>query len=87
MFLGLDCENWWEGSGLFNWYDPSAPRYNTSFKANVEATGWGDDAERLKISWRNWGSQIRVTPAPNLFAPPTMAMCKVRDAGRWGHDK
>jgi len=78
VFLGLDCENWWSGSGLSNWYNPAAPHYNASNRDNVEAVGWGGSAERLKISWRDWGSQIRVAPAPNLFAERPMAMCKVR---------
>lgn len=27
----------------------------------------------MKISWRNWGSQLRVTPAQNIHAPKVLA--------------
>lgn len=79
VFIGLDCENWWDG-GPWNWFDPTASNYNPAYKANVEMTGWvgNTSTESLMISWRNWGSQIRVIPAPNLFSPALMALCKVR---------
>jgi len=61
-----DC---WTGSGsLWNWWDPSQPGYDPNNKNNVEWYGWTSDSA-LKISWRNWGQQIRVSPAPNLMAP------------------
>jgi hypothetical protein len=69
VFLHLDGVNWVNGRpGLYNWWDASKPGYNPENKKNVEWTGW-DDSTAIKISWRNWGSQLRVLPAPNLASP------------------
>ena len=79
IFLGIDGENWWSNSGLANWWDPESPGYNPANRFNVEWTspdGATDDSSVLKISWRNWGSQIRVSPQQNFHSPPVMAAYK-----------
>jgi hypothetical protein len=79
IFLGIDGENWWSNSGLGNWWDPESPGYNPANRFNVEWTspdGATDDSSVLKISWRNWGSQIRVSPQQNFHSPPVMAAYK-----------
>ena len=76
VFLGIDGENWWANSGLANWWDPAAPGYDASNRHNVEWTapdGATNDASVLKLSWRNWGDQIRVGPQQNLHSPRVMA--------------
>ncbi|MBI4556061.1 MAG: hypothetical protein HY706_00630 [Candidatus Hydrogenedentes bacterium] len=73
VLVGLDGQNWWETrSDLWNWWDPSLPGYNPNNVNNVEWTGWAPSSA-VKIGWRNWGSQIRVRPAPNLASPQFMA--------------
>ncbi|MES2463134.1 MAG: hypothetical protein V4671_21325 [Armatimonadota bacterium] len=69
VLLALDGENWWGSRpDLWNWFDPSRPGYNPANRQNVEWTGW-DPSDAVKIGWRNWGSQIRVLPQPNLASP------------------
>ena len=66
ILIKLDGLNWWESrSDLWNWWDPDLPGYDPDNKANVEWTDWNEDSA-IKISWRNWGRQIRVRPHPNL---------------------
>ncbi|KAH3765778.1 hypothetical protein Pelo_2313 [Pelomyxa schiedti] len=69
LLITLDGQNWWESRpDLWNWFDPDMSGYNTTNSQNVEWTSW-DSTYAIKIAWRNWGSQIRVAPPPNLAAP------------------
>jgi hypothetical protein len=43
-------------------------RYDPANTANVEWSSW-DRRDAVKLGWRNWGSQIRVAPHPNLASP------------------
>lgn len=62
----FDLQNWWEyRSDLWNWFAPKRPGYNPANRENVEWTGAGSEYA-TSIAWRNWGSQIRVAPPPNL---------------------
>ncbi len=62
----FDLQNWWEyRSDLWNWFAPERPGYNPANRDNVEWTGPGSE-HATSIAWRNWGSQIRVAPPPNL---------------------
>lgn len=73
IFVHLDGINWLNGRpDLFNWWDPKKTGYNPENKKNVEWSGW-DESQAIKISWRNWGSQVRVYPAPNLSSPTIIA--------------
>lgn len=73
LLITLDGQNWWtRRPDLWNWWDPEAPGYNPDNGNNVEWTSW-DPKDAVKISWRNWGSQIRVVPCQNLFARPVMS--------------
>ena len=65
----LDGQNWIGGRpDLWNWFDPDLPGYDPENKKNVEWTSWTPDSA-VKICWRDWGCQIRILPAPNLFSP------------------
>lgn len=69
VLIHLDGINWLNGRpDLWNWWDPQKPGYNPDNKKHVEWTGW-DESTAIKISWRNWGAQFRVLPAPNLSSP------------------
>ncbi|MBC7614970.1 MAG: hypothetical protein H7202_02775, partial [Pedobacter sp.] len=69
ILIHIDGANWWNARpDLWNWWDPSQPGYNPENKKNVEWTSW-DESSAIKISWRNWGKQLRVLPAPNLASP------------------
>lgn len=68
-----DLWNWWDPNltipvaappGVLAW-NTNNSGYNPDNKNNVEWTGW-DSNLAVKIGWRNWGSQIRVRPHPNL---------------------
>lgn len=75
LFLGLDGENWWLASNLSNWWDPTAPGYDPANRHNVEWTGpdgASNDSHVLKVSWRNWGRQLRVIPAQNIHSPAVL---------------
>lgn len=65
----LDGQNWTGARpDLWNWFDPESPGYDPKNKNNVEWTSWSPDSA-VKICWRDWGRQIRILPAPNLFSP------------------
>ena len=69
VLINVDPQNWWETRrDLWNWWDPKAAGYDPFNVFNVEWTDWSPE-HAVKIGWRNWGSQIRVCPAPNLSAP------------------
>ena len=69
VIFHLDGVNWWDAHPeLWNWFDPAAPGYDPANAANVERWDWNEDTA-LQIAWRNWGSQIRVLPPPNLASP------------------
>ncbi len=68
IVVQLDGENWWGGRpDLWNWWDTNRPGYSDHNRTNVEWTSWSQ-ADAIKIAWRNWGSQIRVLPPPNLMS-------------------
>ena len=69
LSISLDPTQWWQGTSLYNWWDPSAPGFSPANVANVEWTA-PSPANATQISWRNWGSQMRMpTPHPNLASP------------------
>lgn len=69
VLIKLDGFSWWdERADLWNWWDSNQYGYNPTNKQNVEWTSF-DPNSAIKISWRNWGSQIRVKPHPNLGSP------------------
>ncbi|HXI01044.1 MAG TPA: hypothetical protein VNI52_12310 [Sphingobacteriaceae bacterium] len=69
ILINLDGINWLNARpDLWNWWNPNKPGYNPQNKKNVEWTSW-DESSAIKISWRNWGAQLRVLPAPNLSSP------------------
>lgn len=75
VVVQFDGENWWGARPeLWNWWDQSKPGYNPANRENVEWTGW-QSTNAIKISWRNWGRQIRVLPAPNLMSPQYRDAC------------
>jgi uncharacterized repeat protein (TIGR02543 family) len=65
ILIQVDTENWLP-TALLNWYDPAKPGYNTNKTADVEWTGWSP-TNAVKLCWRNWGTQLRVGPQPNLL--------------------
>jgi hypothetical protein len=69
VLIHLDGINWLNARpDLWNWWDPKKPGYNPKNRQNVEWTGW-DESSAIKVSWRNWGAQFRILPAPNLASP------------------
>jgi hypothetical protein len=75
VLIKLDGESWWSATPeLWNWWDPARPGYDPANRANVEWTGWSQD-NAIRIAWRNWGSQIRILPPPNLFSPKYRKAC------------
>jgi hypothetical protein len=70
-----DGEQWWGNRpDLWNWWDKNKAGYDPTNRQNVEWTGWSPD-DAIKIAWRNWGSQIRVLPPPNLMSPIYREAC------------
>lgn len=75
VVVQLDGEQWWGARpDLWNWWDPTKPGFNPANRKNVEWSGWGEETA-LKLAWRNWGRQIRVTPPPNLESPRYRQAC------------
>ena len=75
IWIKLDGEQWWDARpDLWNWWDPSLPGYNPENAKNVEWTYWSPD-HAIKVSWRNWGRQVRVLPQPNLMSPAYRKAC------------
>ena len=73
VFLGWDPQVWWDQRpDLWNHWNKSAPGYDPSNRENVEWTSWSEESA-LKISWLNWGRQIRMPPAQNIHAPRVRA--------------
>ncbi len=69
VIFHLDGVNWWNAHPeLWNWFDPALPGYDPENAAHVERWDWAEDTA-VQIAWRNWGSQIRVLPPPNLASP------------------
>jgi predicted alpha-1,2-mannosidase len=76
VLVQLDAEQWWRNRpDLWNWWDKDKPGYNPENRNNVEWTSWTPDSA-VKIGWRNWGSQIRVLPMPNLMSPAYRAAAR-----------
>ena len=74
VYFHLDGINWWDAHPeLWNFFDPSLPGYDPDNRKNVEWYDW-DESCAVKLGWRNWGSQIRVRPAPNLASPRFLAL-------------
>ncbi len=75
VFIRWDGESYWGARpDLWNWWDPNKPGYNPKNKYDVEWDWWSPDSA-VKIGWRNWGSQARVLPMPNLMAPRYKQAC------------
>jgi hypothetical protein len=75
VVIQLDGENWWQGRpDLWNWWEPNERGYAPANRSNVEWTGWSSE-KAIKIAWRNWGNQLRITPPPNLMSPAYRAAC------------
>lgn len=69
VIFHLDGVNWWNAHPeLWNWFDPAMSGYDPANIRNVERYDWQEDTA-VQIAWRNWGSQIRVLPPPNLASP------------------
>jgi hypothetical protein len=76
VIVQLDGEQWWEARpDLWNWWDPGRNGFDPGNRRNVEWTGW-DSSYAMKIAWRNWGSQIRVLPPPNLMSLRYRQACR-----------
>ena len=69
--MSIDATQWWEkAEHLWNWWNASRPEtFNPANVQNVEWTGW-NASTATKISWRNWGSQFRITADPGFYVPP-----------------
>jgi hypothetical protein len=68
--ISVDATQWWENAEhLWNFWNKSRPTYNPDNVNNVEWTGWTPE-NAPKISWRNWGSQFRITDDPGVYTPP-----------------
>ena len=69
--LSIDATQWWTARpDLWQWWDATAPGYNSTNRLNVEWTGWNAATDATSLSWRNWGSQFRMpTPPPNFASP------------------
>lgn len=75
IYIQLDGEVWWQGRpDLWNWWDPKQPGFNPENRNNVEWSSW-DPADALKISWLNWGRQIRMLPTPNFESTAYRTAC------------
>ena len=78
ILVQLDPITFWDGvPELWNWFDPNMSGYNDANRENVEWTSWSS-ADAVKIGWLNWGSQIRLKPMANLFAPAYQTAVKER---------
>ena len=76
VLIKFDGESWWEARpDLWNWWDPDKPGYDPENAKNVEWTDWTSEYA-LKISWRHWGPQCRIAPAPNLMSPAYREACR-----------
>ena len=76
IYINIDGQNWVDSRpDLWNWWDSEAPGYNPDNCNNVEWYGWSADSA-VKICWRDWGRQLRVRPALNIFAPKVIAAHK-----------
>jgi hypothetical protein len=74
VLICFDVEQWLGGHPeLWNWFDSTSDGYDTLNANNVEWFGWSSK-QAIKISWRNWGGQTRVLPAPNLLSPEYRAL-------------
>lgn len=71
VIIELDGVSWWSNRPeLWNFWDAGKPGYNPANIDNVERFDWGTAPDKaVKIGWRDWGSQLRVAPAPNLASP------------------
>lgn len=75
VLVQLDGESWWQARpDLWNWFDPAQPGFNPENRQNVEWSGWSAH-EAIKLSWRNWGRQIRTLPPPNLMSERYRKAC------------
>lgn len=65
ILVQVDVDNWLPAS-LLNWFNPRAAGYDAAKRTDVEWYGW-DSSTAVMLSWRNWGKEIRVGPAPNYL--------------------
>lgn len=69
IYINIDGQNWTDHRpDLWNWWDPSADGYDPANRLNVEWCTW-DPESAVKVCWRDWGRQLRVRPALNIFSP------------------
>lgn len=66
ILIQVDVENWLPPR-LLNWFDSHTAGYDPAKRSDVEWYGW-DEATAMKLSWRNWGREIRIGPAPNYLS-------------------
>lgn len=72
IHIHLDGQNWIEARpDLWNWFDKTKAGYNLENKKNVEWNAWNPDSA-VKVCWRDWGRQIRILPAINIFSPKVL---------------
>lgn len=76
IVLEMEGINYWQARpDLWNWWMPDKPGYDIDNKKNVEWSSWSAD-DAVKVGWRNWGSQHRVLPMPNLSSPAYLEACE-----------
>src|SRR3546814_9322002 len=69
IVLEMEGINYWQDRpDLWNWWMPDKPGYDPENRKNVEWSSWSTE-DAVKVGWRNWGSQHRVLPMPNLSSP------------------
>jgi hypothetical protein len=79
--LTVDGQNYWTGNSTFNlwnFWNISLPGYNPANINNVEWTRPNDPTSAVKLGWRNWGAQARVTPEQNILSPMVKAVFGLR---------
>eukprot|EP00043_Microstomoeca_roanoka_P030368 m.26129 g.26129 ORF g.26129 m.26129 type:complete len:578 (-) comp9979_c0_seq1:44-1777(-) len=64
-------EFWSKRPDLWNHFDKSKAGFNASNVQHVEWTSWSP-VNATYLAWRNWGSQFRVPPHPNLASPAVL---------------
>ena len=77
----MDGQNYWTGNSTFNlwnFWNKTLPGYNPANVANVEWTRANDPTSAVKLGWRNWGAQSRVTPEQNILSPMVKAVFGAR---------
>ncbi len=75
ILIKLDVEVYWDyRKDLWNWWDATdKATYNPLNKENVEWTDWSSTSA-VKLTWLDWGRQLRKAPCPNLMSPTYIAV-------------